>query len=270
MKADFMDDLRPNKALGQHFLHDPYVLGKIVAALGPVQRREVLEIGPGMGALTRPLLDEGAHVNVVEKDPRWRALMTEWGATCPVKVVADDALTVRWADVLAPGGLVVGNLPYNVGTEIVAALVGLGVVTAGPRPGRLVFMLQKEVVQRICAVPDTRDWGRLAVLCELLCDREDLFDVPRGAFNPPPKVTSSVVRLTPLPQPRYATDWRRLDVLLRAGFGQRRKMIRGALKGLVSEAQMAAAGVSPTARAETVGARVWAGWSCLGTEGRGT
>lgn len=256
-----------NKALGQHFLHDPFVLGRIVAALGEVNGERLLEIGPGMGALTRPLLKAGAMVDVVEKDPRWRAyLQTELAAEdgCgALRVVAEDALKVRWEEILAPGQRVVGNLPYNVGTEIVAALVGLGVVTAGPRPGAMVFMLQKEVVGRICAQPGTGDWGRLGVLCSLLADREDLFDVPRGAFNPPPKVVSSVVRLTPLPAPRVPTNFKRLDGLLRAGFGQRRKMLRGSLKGLVSEDAMVAAGVAPTSRAEEVPAEMWAGWSTL-------
>lgn len=252
--------LRADKRLGQHFLHDKRVIGRIVQTLPPATTApEVIEIGPGTGALTTLLLEAGYRVQVVEKDPRWQALMQGLGAETGgrVTVAGDDALTVDWPALLAAGQPVIGNLPYNVGTEIVARLVMLAAMGKA-HPPVMVFMLQKEVVERICARPGgspggkASDWGRLGVLCDLLCEREDLFDVAPGAFSPPPKVMSSVVRLTPLPRPRFDVDLAKLDLVVRQAFGQRRKMLRASLRGLLDEARIAAAGLDPTLRPEMV------------------
>lgn len=245
-----MEKVKTDKSLGQHWLHDVRVIGRIVDAIGAEPGERVIEIGPGMGALTRALLDAGAKVTALEIDNRCWEPLEQLSAAYDgrLEVVRGDALQADWKSLLMEGNVkVVGNLPYNVGTEIVAQLVA-----ASPRPGEMTFMLQKEVVQRICARPDTRDWGRLGVLCDVWCERRSLFDVSPGAFAPPPKVMSAVVRLRPLPSPRYVVDMKKLDVVLRAIFGQRRKMLRGVLKGVVSEEGMIGIGIDPTARGEVL------------------
>lgn len=249
-----------DKKLGQHFLRDGRVIARIIEALGDIKGKRVVEIGPGPGVLTRPLLEAGVgELIVVEKDPRMVDVLRGWD-TPRLRVMEADALRVLWQDLVDDETVVVGNLPYNVGTEIVADLATLG-LRAGMRPKALVFMLQKEVVGRICAKVGGREWGRLGVLCQWLCEVEDLFDVAPGCFVPPPKVVSSVVKLSPLPQPRGEVDWKALDKVVRAGFGQRRKMLRAAMKGVLDEAAIAAAGIEPTLRAEQVDV---AGWVRLG------
>lgn len=253
-----MAALRTDKSLGQHWLHDQRVVARTVAALGDVKDiTRVVEIGPGTGVLTRALLEAGALVYAIELDPRCWEGLEKLGKEFPgrLEVIRGDALQVDWDGLLCRGtdGVVkvVGNLPYNVGTEIVVTLL-----TQPKKPARMVFMLQKEVVRRMCADPrvagDRADWGRLGVLCDLLCEREDLFDVSPGCFSPPPKVMSSVARLTPLPAPRYAVDMAKLDSVLRLIFGQRRKMLRSVLKGVVAEDTMVALGIDPTWRGEVL------------------
>ena len=242
----------PNKTLGQHFLHDAQVVARIAESIEIIPHACMVEIGPGTGVLTRALLERGARLTVIELDSRcWAvldALAEEFSGQ--LMVVRGDALQVDWDGLLCGKegirGSVVGNLPYNVGTELVQLL-------SLPNPPRqMVFMLQKEVVQRICATPDTRDWGRLGVLCQLLADCRKLFDVAPGAFTPPPKVMSSVVRLTPLPAPRFAVSLTALDGVLRLMFGQRRKMLRSVLKGRIREAQLVELGIQPTWRGEVL------------------
>jgi 16S rRNA (adenine1518-N6/adenine1519-N6)-dimethyltransferase len=250
-------NVRAEKRFGQHFLTNPRVVGRIADAVGLAKDERVVEVGPGTGVLTRALLERGAIVYAIELDERFWPVLEALGREFPgqLEVLRGDALEMDWNGLLC-GGLVkvVGNLPYNVGTEIVVKLITL------PKPPKdMVFMLQKEVVRRICARPDVKedraDWGRLAVLCDLLCERHDMFDVGPGNFNPPPKVMSSVVRLTPMPAPRYAVDMAKLDVVLRAIFGQRRKMLRGVLKGLISEETLVGLGIDPTWRGEVLDTR---------------
>jgi 16S rRNA (adenine1518-N6/adenine1519-N6)-dimethyltransferase len=245
-----MSDVRPDKRLGQHFLHERRVVERIVGEIGVGAGEAVVEIGPGTGVLTKALLEAGAVVTAIEIDERcWEgleAMSVAYGGR--LTVVRGDALQVLGSVVPVAGIKVAGNLPYNVGTEIVVRLVEMA-----KGPSEMVFMLQKEVIERICAVPDTRDWGRLGVLCDLLCEREDLFDVAPGAFTPPPKVMSSVVRLTPLPSPRFEVEPAKLDRVLRLIFGQRRKMLRGVLKGVVSEEALVGLGIEPTWRGEVLG-----------------
>jgi 16S rRNA (adenine1518-N6/adenine1519-N6)-dimethyltransferase len=236
--------LRANKALGQHFLHNQQVLARIAAACGPLQNKPVLEIGPGPGALTRHLLTAGAHVTALEKDPRFLDGLSQLPGT--LTLYQADALDVNLSSFTPPGSLVVGNLPYNVGTEIVFRLIQ----HHRHHFSHMLFLLQKEVVQRICARPGTKDWGRLGVWCDLLCERQALFDVAPGAFTPPPKVTSSLVRLTPLPAPRYQVREEKLAHLLNLVFTQRRKMLRRSLKGHLPESDIEDCGIAPTQRPE--------------------
>ena len=245
--------LPTKKSLGQHWLHDARVIERIVQACvaGLEPAAVVVEIGPGEGALTAALLAQGVRVVAIELDSRCVAQLQAWPAaqSGQLQVIAADALQLDWPALLAQTGArrVVGNLPYNVGTEIVVRLLLL----AQPLQ-HLVFLLQKEVVLRLVAQPNTSDWGRLGVLTSLLADAKRLFDVPPGAFSPPPRVMSSVVALHPLAQPRYAVNLAALDLILRAGFGQRRKMLRGSLKPLLNDAQISAAGAAPTARLEAL------------------
>lgn len=238
------------KSLGQNFLVDPTLRRRIAQAIAPKPGETVIEIGPGTGALTAELLALGATVVAVEKDHRMMDGLAQLGAAHPGRLTVHeaDALDVNFAT-LVPNGPVVlaGNLPYNIGTQIV--------INALDTPNaftRLVFLLQKEVVGRLCANPADDDWGRLAVLTSLLCERADLFDVPPGAFRPVPKVMSSVVRLTPLPQPRFQVDRAKLEKVTAQAFGQRRKMLRASLKGLIDEAVLNSAGIDPTRRPETL------------------
>jgi 16S rRNA (adenine1518-N6/adenine1519-N6)-dimethyltransferase len=247
-----MSGIRAAKHLGQHFLVNPHVISRIVDAIGPELNLPILEIGPGTGALTKPLLQAGAHVVVFEMDERcWPTLHTlAEQFKGQLTVIKGDALEhlPRFINTLQTSYILAGNLPYNVGTEMVVQALQL---PHKPQhmAKHMIFMLQKEVVQRICPQTPSQQ-GRLGVLCNLLADCKKLFDVPPGAFSPPPKVMSSMVKLTPLPQPRYAVDFKRLDILLRTAFGSRRKMLRASLKGHLTEAQIAATGISPTARPE--------------------
>lgn len=245
-----MKGVRTDKSLGQHWLHDARVIGRIADAVDIQTDERVVEIGPGTGALTRALLERGAIVYALEIDEKCWPILEKLAEEFPgrLEVLRGDALKMDWDGLLCGGQVkVCGNLPYNVGTEIVASLVAL------KKPSKqMIFMLQKEVIQRICARPDTKDWGRLGVLCDLYCDRKNLFDVSPGAFSPPPKVMSAVARLTPLPAPRCKVDTDKLDELLRLVFGQRRKMLRGVLKGRVGEEAMRGIGIEPTLRGEVL------------------
>lgn len=240
----------PAKKLGQHFLHNPRVIDRIVQSINPQPGQIIAEIGPGTGALTKPLLEAGAHVVAVEMDDRcWPILEAMPNLT----LVRGDALNLSsWLPLIPNNSKIVGNLPYNVGTEIVATLLTAAsqIEHSNIRTSPFVFMLQKEVILRICAQPGGGEWGRLGVLTQLHSNARKLFDVPPGAFNPPPKVMSSMVEITPLPAPRFNVNPAQLDKLLRLSFGQRRKMLRASLKGHLSEEQITALGIKPTARPE--------------------
>ena len=234
------------KALGQNFLTDKHYLARIVAAIAPQPGQHILEIGPGAGALTTELLAAGAHVTVVEKDTRCLPILEALGAQHAGRLTihAGDVLKLNLADLVPAGSQLVGNLPYNIGTEIVIRALDADAFS------RMVFLLQKEVVARICGIPSSPDWGRLGVYCQWLADCRPLLDVPPGAFTPAPKVTSSLVELLPLAQPRYVAHPKKLQRLTQQAFGQRRKMLRASLKGMLNAAQIEAAGIDPTSRPE--------------------
>jgi 16S rRNA (adenine1518-N6/adenine1519-N6)-dimethyltransferase len=258
------DRHRPRKSLGQHFLHDPGILARIVAAIRPQPDDPMVEIGPGLGALTRPLLERLGHLHVVELDrdlaARWR---TEAAAGLNLTVHEGDALEFDFGALIpapvtvpsppdgevTPGKLrIVGNLPYNISSPLLFHLAGYSAHIRDMH-----FMLQKEVVDRMAARPATPDYGRLSVMLQARFRVEKLFNVPPGAFSPPPRVDSAVVRLLPLPREAIPyRDARRFAEVVARAFGQRRKTLRNSLKGLVDEAGFRAARIDPGRRAETL------------------
>ena len=243
--------LRADKRLGQHFLLDPNLLRRIVAAAGDLEGRTVLEVGPGPGGLTRALLaSPAARVIAIERDPRClRALQGLADAAGDrLQLIEADALAV---DLTGLGGplTVVANLPYNIATTLL-----LRWLDQLDRLQRLTMMFQREVGARIVAPPGSRTYGRLSVLVQWLCEAQPLFHLPAKAFVPPPKVASSLIQLTPRATPLAPADKRCLERVLAAAFQQRRKMLRVSLKSLVTqpEALLEAAEVLPTARAEQI------------------
>ncbi|MEW5789315.1 MAG: 16S rRNA (adenine(1518)-N(6)/adenine(1519)-N(6))-dimethyltransferase RsmA [Pseudomonadota bacterium] len=235
------------KSLGQHFLVDGHYIGRIVAAIRPAAGERMVEIGPGPGALTRPLLGVLGRLDVVEVD---RDMVARLSAEFPPErlvIHQADALRFPFAD-LGPDLRVVGNLPYNISSPL---LFHLADSAASIRD--MCFMLQKEVVDRMAAEPATPDYGRLSVMLQARFRVEKLFVVPPGAFRPPPKVDSAIVRLTPLPAEGvpYRDGAVFADVVARA-FGQRRKTLRNTLKGRVDDALFAELGIDPGRRGETL------------------
>jgi 16S rRNA (adenine1518-N6/adenine1519-N6)-dimethyltransferase len=253
-------ELNAKKSLGQNFLFDLNLTGRIARAAGPLDATTFLEIGPGPGGLTRALLAQGAKkVIAVERDDRCLAALEEVSIAYPgrLEVFQGDALALDTAAFLAERGVsgpvrICANLPYNIGTQL---LVGwLTQKNWPPFYDRMILMFQREVAERIVAGPERRaDYGRLGVLANWRCETKILFDVPPAAFTPPPKVTSSVVELRPREKPLECAA-PALERVTAAAFGQRRKMLRQALKGLGVDplALLEAAGIEPTKRAEEV------------------
>jgi 16S rRNA (adenine1518-N6/adenine1519-N6)-dimethyltransferase len=243
------------KSLGQNFLFDLNLTARIARAAEPLENITVVEIGPGPGGLTRALLALGARrVVAIERDQRAIAALEEIGARYPgrLEIVAGDALRIDPRDQLGPErARVVANLPYNIATALL-----IGWLTAEPWPpwyDSLLLMFQREVAERIVATPGSKSYGRLSVLAGWRTEAKLLFDVAPSAFVPPPKVTSSVVRLTPRPVP-LACQSIALQRVTEAAFGQRRKMLRQSLKtlGVDAGALLSEAGIEPTARAEEI------------------
>lgn len=241
--------LLAKKAFGQHFLLDLNITRKIARLAAVGAGDHVIEVGPGPGGLTRALLETGARVTAVEKDERFRPLLEELAAVCPsLRLVFGDALQADEAQLAhgAPAHLV-SNLPYNVGTPLLIKWL------TGPwTPASLTLMFQKEVADRIVAGPGDDAYGRLAVIVQATCQAQRVMDVPARAFTPPPKVDSAIVRLIPRADRPAADLLKALERVTAAAFGQRRKMLRSSLKSLGGEAFVAAAGLDPQARAETI------------------
>ncbi|WP_308917317.1 16S rRNA (adenine(1518)-N(6)/adenine(1519)-N(6))-dimethyltransferase RsmA [Jannaschia sp. LMIT008] len=252
-------ELRARKALGQNFLLDLNLTARI-ARLGGAAGAQVLEVGPGPGGLTRGLLAEGAaHVLAVEKDPRALPALAEIAAAYPGRLTAleGDALAVDPTAHLTAPWKVIANLPYNVGTEL---LVRWLTPPDWPPPwSSLTLMFQREVAQRITAMPGSKAYGRLAVLAQWRAEPRIVMSLPPEAFLPPPKVHSAVVHLAALPAPRFPADPVVLQRVVAIGFNQRRKMLRAALKGLGPDVEdrLRAAGLRPTDRAEVVPLEGW-------------
>ncbi|MGV6848114.1 MAG: 16S rRNA (adenine(1518)-N(6)/adenine(1519)-N(6))-dimethyltransferase RsmA [Marinibacterium sp.] len=247
--------LSAKKALGQNFLLDLNLTAKIARQAGDLTGSDVLEIGPGPGGLTRGLLAEGARrVVAVEKDRRCLPALQAIAAAYPgrLEVVCADALTLDTSTLLTDPVRIVSNLPYNVGTELLVRWLTPPVWP--PFWQSLTLMFQREVAERIVAAPGSKAYGRLAVLAQWRADARIAMTLPPHAFTPPPKVASAVVHLAALPAPRFPADPQVLSRVVAAAFGQRRKMLRAALKGIAPDIQdrLIAAGLSPTDRAETV------------------
>jgi 16S rRNA (adenine1518-N6/adenine1519-N6)-dimethyltransferase len=243
--------VRAKKRLGQHFLHDPAVIRRLVETIRPLPDDEIVEIGGGLGALTAPLCAKLNRLHVVEVDH-------DLASALPGRVANPERLVVHEGDALefdfgalasGPRSLrVVGNLPYNISTPLLFRLA-----TFAPLIKDLHVMLQREVVERITAAPGGKDYGRLTVMTSLWARAEACFDVGPGAFSPPPKVWSTVVRLVPHASPPFAVrDPARYASLVTQLFSMRRKTLGRALKGRLTPEQIAAAGIDPKARPETL------------------
>ena len=247
--------LSARKSLGQNFLLDLNLTRKIARQAGDLSGSDVLEIGPGPGGLTRALLMEGARkVTAIERDRRCIEALAQVQAAYPgrLDVLEGDALALDPSAQLTPPVRIVANLPYNVGTELLVRW--LDVAEWPPFWTSLTLMFQKEVAERITAGPGTKAYGRLSILAQWRCDARIVMEVPPQAFTPPPKVTSAVVHLSALPGPRHPADRGKLQMIVARAFGQRRKMLRAALKPLGPdiEDRLQAAGIPPTARAEEI------------------
>ncbi|AOA59251.1 16S rRNA (adenine(1518)-N(6)/adenine(1519)-N(6))-dimethyltransferase RsmA [Acinetobacter larvae] len=239
------------KRFGQNFLHDQQVIAKIVRAVSPRSGDHLIEIGPGLAALTAPLNAESEALTVIELD-------RDLAAGLPKRVPHPERLTIIEADALKydfsqqfrenQPVRIVGNLPYNISTPLLFHLLEFG-----SHIKDMHFMLQKEVVERITAAPNSKEYGRLSVMIQYYCKATFLFEVPRGAFNPPPKVTSAVFRLEPYAEkPIVAQDERALSRLVGHVFTQRRKTLRNSLKGMLGEDAFEQTGIDPMARPETL------------------
>ncbi|MDJ0759877.1 MAG: 16S rRNA (adenine(1518)-N(6)/adenine(1519)-N(6))-dimethyltransferase RsmA [Woeseiaceae bacterium] len=241
-----MNKHRARKRFGQHFLTDPGVIHAIVEAIRPQPSDTIVEIGPGPGAITRPLSRRAGHLHLIELDRDLvSALRQEFAGQDNVTVHEGDALSFDFR-ALGDDLRVVGNLPYNISTPLLFALLSQRDVIRDMH-----FMLQKEVVDRLAAQPGSKAYGRLGVMLSCHQYIEPLFDVPPESFDPPPAVMSAVVRLTPKPDDACVIlDEDHMSRLVAAAFGQRRKTLRNSLSEFASAEELSAAGIDPGLRAE--------------------
>ena len=251
------------KSLGQHFLLDTNLLAKIVRAAGDITGAHVIEVGPGPGGLTRAILEAGPkQLTAIEKDPRCLA------ALYPLTQIYGDRFAVMEADALkvdistmgvAPR-MVIANLPYNVGTQLIIDWLQLAALQGPAALTGFTVMLQKEVAERMVAVVGDDAYGRLSVIMQQLTDAAILFEVPASAFTPPPKVTSAILRARILDKPREDVPLKALERVVAAAFNNRRKMLRQSLKslGVDAIALCERAGIDPTLRAEVCDLKMFA------------
>jgi 16S rRNA (adenine1518-N6/adenine1519-N6)-dimethyltransferase len=242
---------RPRKRFGQNFLHDPQVIARIVAAVNPQPDDHLVEVGPGQGAVTVPLLQAAGRMDAVELDRDLiEPLLRQCAAAGELTIHQGDALKFDFCSLARDGRplRLVGNLPYNISTPLLFHFLDQARCITDMH-----FMLQKEVVDRMGAGPGSKTYGRLSVMVQSRCRVMPLFDIGPGAFNPPPKVESAVVWLAPYAEPpTHIRDRARFEQIVAAAFAQRRKTLRNALRDLVSEDEMRHAGIQPAARAETL------------------
>ncbi len=247
--------IEPRRSLGQNFVVDPNTVRRIVRLSGITPGESVVEIGPGLGSLTLALVEAGASVTAVEADPMLAEILAEVTEGMPVRIIVGDALSLEWAQELDPGTeSLIANLPYNVATPLVAE-----VLDHVARIRKLVVMTQKEVGQRLVADPGSKAYGALSVKVASWARARLLGAVPPTVFHPRPRVESALVELVRHPRPAVPEDIDReaFFSFVRQGFGQRRKMLRRSLRGLVSEEDFTRAGVGPQQRPEELGLDQW-------------
>ncbi|MDG9729215.1 16S rRNA (adenine(1518)-N(6)/adenine(1519)-N(6))-dimethyltransferase RsmA [Ignatzschineria sp. RMDPL8A] len=237
---------RAKKRFGQNFLIDAGIIFQIVEAINPQAGDPLIEIGPGLAAMTKPVLARAKEMTVIELD---RDLIENLEKMEGLRVINEDVLNVDLPALYPDQKLrIIGNLPYNISTPIIFHLLEDHHDILDMH-----FMLQKEVIDRLAAEPNSRQYGRLSVMVQRYCDVVPLFEIPPTAFDPAPKVMSQFVRLVPHTEPKYAiADDNRFFEVVKLAFSMKRKMIRNNLKPLMSEAEIEAAGIDPTARAENL------------------
>jgi 16S rRNA (adenine1518-N6/adenine1519-N6)-dimethyltransferase len=248
------------KRFGQNFLHDQGIIRHIVACIRPKAEQKIVEIGPGLGAITEHLLASAGHLDVVELDrdllPHLRISFASYGSN--LRIHEADALKFDFAS-LSEDNLnsekqllrIVGNLPYNISTPLIFHLLSYTNLISDMH-----FMLQKEVVLRLAAGAGTNNYGRLSIMAQYFCRVDNLFEVPPEAFDPRPKVDSAIVRMAPYKElPHTAHDFKHFEQLVKSGFAQRRKTLRNNLKGIADDEQLQSLGIDPSIRPErlTVG-----------------
>jgi 16S rRNA (adenine1518-N6/adenine1519-N6)-dimethyltransferase len=240
------------KRFGQNFLHDQNIIYDILAHIQASSAQHWVEIGPGLGALTAPLLAQKVQLDVIELDRDLVAVLEKkFGQHNNLTIHSADALAFDFSALVQRDEKlhIIGNLPYNISTPLMFHLLSFNNCIADMH-----FMLQKEVVDRICASPGSKQYGKLSVMMQYYCQSELLFIVPPESFDPIPKVMSAIIRLTPhLQPPVVVSSVNGLNQLVTQAFSQRRKTIRNALQNLLSEQKIAALGINPSARAETLG-----------------
>jgi 16S rRNA (adenine1518-N6/adenine1519-N6)-dimethyltransferase len=252
----------PRKRFGQNFLHDHSIIYNIISSIQAKPDQYWVEIGPGQGALTEPLLKQGVRLEVVELDRDLVALLREKFKQYPnLKIHSADALRFDFSALADKDTKlrVIGNLPYNISTPLMFHLLNNAYCIEDMH-----FMLQKEVVDRICAAPGSKKYGRLSVMMQYYCATELLFDVPPESFDPAPQVMSAIVRLVPHSQPPVAVnDIAKLNRVVTQAFSQRRKTLRNSMKKLIAEEEIVALGIDPTLRAENISLAEFASLSNL-------
>ncbi|RUR08464.1 16S rRNA (adenine(1518)-N(6)/adenine(1519)-N(6))-dimethyltransferase RsmA [Legionella sp. km772] len=238
----------PRKRFGQNFLHHGTVINEILQAINPQAGDNLLEIGPGLGALTLPLLKRVQHLTAVEIDRDLQQYLREHPATQgKLRLIPADALTVDYHQ-FGSNLRVIGNLPYNISTPLLIHLLDYC-----PSISDMHFMLQKEVVERMAASPGTKDYGRLSVIIQYYCEVEHLFNVPPEAFDPQPKVDSAIVRLTPYQNSPYGlVNKDALERIVAASFAMRRKTLNNNLKGIISAAELQELNIDSSKRPEQI------------------
>jgi len=241
------------KRFGQHFLTSPEIIEQIIGAIAPTAGQTIVEIGPGQAAITDPLAICGAELHAIEFDRDLVATLTKrFTARDHVSIHEADALKFDFST-LGSNLRIVGNLPYNISTPLLFHLLEYKEYVLDAH-----FMLQKEVVDRMCAVPGNKNFGRLTVMLGCQMEVVPLFDVPPTAFSPPPRVVSSVVRMRPIPDPGYGvTNIALLAEIVRTAFSRRRKTLRNALQGVADVSEIEAAGISAGDRPEQIGISEW-------------
>lgn len=244
---------RPRKRFGQHFLIDQFIIDQIISVIAPQRNEHVVEIGPGTGVLTRPLLAQLDELDVIELDRDLAENLRRNYDQKQLHVHEIDVLNFSFRSLIDQSSnknqkiRLIGNLPYNISTPLIFHVLDESDVISD-----MTFMLQKEVAQRMAADAGTRQYGRLSVMLQYLCDTEYLFDVPPEAFDPPPKVMSSIIRLMPKKDPLPLKDKVFFEKLVKQAFSQRRKTLHNVLKDLATDEDLENVGLSCSARSETV------------------